>query len=286
MADNAYLRRLKEFDSVVPLGLEARAAGIYERPLLIEGNSILSTVFVDSIDVGATVAVSYYDYTTGEQLGEAYQLEAHRILSAAGDIDRISVTKIHNKPIVRCEVLGGTAKFSVYITVVSSFTSDLDNALKYDEEIVNYLRDKGMPIMGLDVDDSQFNFIQARNGRLLVEIVADSREINKRLYMQNLGVTPGTENLALDYTVPIGKRFIWISGFGASDCQAKWRCQIDGTAVLTRRSNYDEREVKLYLDYPFIMNEGQNLKVYAKNTTIVSSNSEIETWIYGFEETL
>lgn len=286
MADNAYLRRLKEFDSVVPLGLEERTPGIYEKPFLIEGNSILSTVFVESIDPGASLEVLYYDYTTGQDVGEAYQLEVHRILSTPGDIDRISVTKIHNKPIVRCAVIGGNVKFSVYITVVSSFTSDLDNALKYDEEIVNYLRDKGMPIMGVDVNDSEFNFIQARNGRLLVEIVADSREINKRLYMQNLNVLPNIENLVINYTVPVGKRFIWISGFGASDSQGKWTCQVDGANVLTRRSNYDDREVKLYLDYPFILNAGQNLKVYAKNTTIQNENSDVETWIYGFEETL
>ena len=50
------------------LPLETRAAGTYLVDLLIEGNSLLSTVFVKSIT--GTVQVNYHESTTGRDVGD------------------------------------------------------------------------------------------------------------------------------------------------------------------------------------------------------------------------
>jgi hypothetical protein len=153
-----FLRKLKAFDSEIPLPLEEREVGSYTIPFEIDGNSILSTVFVESLDPGASVKVWYTDSTTGIDVGEEYFLAAHPEMFAFGNT-RLTVTRIHNKPRLNVEVIGGKVKFSVYITVVDSFASDLDQALQVDQETVVFDRDKGMPIMAVTLD-GKFVFLR------------------------------------------------------------------------------------------------------------------------------
>ena len=98
---------------------ELRSAGTYTIIGEVRSAATLSSVFVESMDVGATLKVNFFDATTGADVGERYNLKSHDLISAVGSY-RILVTRHHNR--VGCEaiVTGGNVKFSVYITALPS----------------------------------------------------------------------------------------------------------------------------------------------------------------------
>lgn len=132
--------------------------GVYTRSTRIQGNSILSTVYVHQIDPGATVKVRYLEATTGEIQGEELELNAHADITVAGNPpSKILVTRIHNKPICEVTVENGSAQFGVYATVVGSDASDIDSALQLEGSIVDFVIHKGIPIAGVD-DSNAWKF--------------------------------------------------------------------------------------------------------------------------------
>jgi hypothetical protein len=276
---------LKEFDTATPISLETRAPGTYNEKLLVEGNSILSTVFVASADPGASVAVSYHDHTTGEDEGEEYFLAEHPILSAGPQNSRLTVTRIHNNPSIRCVVTGGNVRFSVYVTVVAAFASDLDAALQMQEEVVVLDRDKGIPITVLDSATGKWFFLQSTNGRLQIDVPGvlqtTQQLLNFRRYNATLVANPGESLTHVDYEVPAGKRLYWTSGFGSADGFTRWTVEVDGARFLTQRNSYDDRNVKLALEQPIVLNAGQRIKVFAENVSPFGRVAEIETYIFG-----
>ena len=279
-----FLRRIKEFDTVTPLPLETRGPGTYEVKFLVEGNSILSTIFVSGMDPGTTVSASYWDSTTGSDVGEEFPLVDHRPLTAPGH-DRLTVTRIHNKPNLRVTVTGGNARFGVYVTVVASFASDLDSALQFEGELVNILRDKGMPITAYEETTDTWSFLRTKDGRLQIDVPGvlqtTQQLINFRRYNATLTADPGTEYQHVNFVVPPGKRFFFLAGHGSADGTVQWIVEIDGFRWNGKRSTYDNRDVNLFLGSPVALDEGQSIVVVAKNLSPYSRPCEIETWIFG-----
>jgi hypothetical protein len=272
--------------------LQVRPPGVYRFETHIEGNSILSSVFAKAIDAGATIDARWVDYTTGKEEGEEYELEAHRQLTDADALvtDRITVTRIHNKPHLEVTVAGGNAEFSVYFTVVSSFASDLDNALVFDQQIANLARDKGMPIAGYDEDGGTFNFIRAEDGRLLVKFDGDLSTlpvlIDKLVTGSSLGILPAATATVATYTVPVGNKFTWLGGRGTANGFSTFKVFIDGVRWLTRRSQYDDPDPELFPGNPMELSAGQVLRVDVDNRTFQNNNIDAEVFIYGREQTI
>jgi hypothetical protein len=202
MADQQLARyNLNEFQTQILLPLEARGAGVITRELLIEGNSLLSSVFIAAADPGASVEVKYFDYTTGAITAERFDLESHRVLTTAdvGDTNRITVARIHNKPVVEATVVGGSVTFGVYATVVSSFVTDLDQALQLDGATADVLVDKGMPFMCYDEDQNKFFFVRCVDGTIPVS----ESEAGDPVFEDAQSVTtPGIEQTLISTTVP------------------------------------------------------------------------------------
>lgn len=126
--------QLKEYESSPGglLKLESRPAGTYMRQLQIRGNSFLSSVYVKSLDPGATVKVNYYDFTTDEDL-ERNDLNSHDLVSVIStESDKILVTRFHDKPILEVVVSGGNAEFSVYLTVISDPLVEISGTIPID----------------------------------------------------------------------------------------------------------------------------------------------------------
>lgn len=186
-------------------GLISRSAGVYTRKMLIEGNAFLSTVFIESIDVGASVEVKYYDFTTGKIVSERFDLTSHSSISSAGS-ERIVVTRIHNKPICEVTVLNGSARFGVYITAVSYSASDIDNALKFNEQDVSLSLDKALPEALYDPVTNKWYFAQSDKGIQIVKVIDSGETAGTPIFPSFVGITdPGvTQNLISD-TVSAGK---------------------------------------------------------------------------------
>jgi hypothetical protein len=289
----AVRRRIGEFDSELIFPMAVRGVGTHTEQMLIEGNSYLCSVFVRSIDVGATLQVNHWEFTTavGAEAGERYDLLAHPLIVSAPFLDRKSVTKIHNKPQIECIVTGGNVEFQVFITVVSSFTSDLDNALIFNEQIADLLRNKGMPVAGYDPVDNKFHFVKvASDGSMSVvfpeALQVTFLEITKRLSDVRSGVNPNIPTTVLSYTVPAGKKFTWLGGKSSSDCLCKWSVIIDGVQWIFARNSFDAPDCLLYLGSPHIINAGETLEVIATNRSPIGTLSSIETFIYGNEESI
>ncbi len=154
--------RLGMFESKILVSLQSITDDVLIQRCTSEGNSILSTLFVKSMSPGATLEVLYYDTGVGEEDGEEYFLAEHTTPDALGS-DRILVTRMHNKPVLKATVTG-TVEFGVYITVVASFASDIDSTLVSNEQIVDLAVDKALQVSVYDPVAGKFYFTQGTLG--------------------------------------------------------------------------------------------------------------------------
>lgn len=279
----SYLRRLKTFDTVTPFPLETRAAGTYSEEFLIEGNSILSTLFVESCDVGASILVEYWDSTTGTEVGERYDLIAHRVLTDSG-IDRITVTRIHNKPNARVTVIGGNVRFGIYITVVASMASDLDAALVFDASQFVELRSKGIPVAGMDDTLGKLRFLRVdADGNLMVAGTSQSSAVTCNHSIVGIEASPlaNIEYTVLDYTVPTNGTFLWLDGKGHSGTIARWRVEIDGSLFMLAGDNCFADDVPLLVKNGVRLSSGQRITVKGTITHPRGIAAPLYAMLYG-----
>ena len=95
--------RFGQYESKAIVPLATRDPGVYEQKLAIAGNSLLSSVFVQSVGIGASVTVEYFDFSTGFDVGEEYNLGSHDPVSSSATTNRILISNLHDKPVVRCK---------------------------------------------------------------------------------------------------------------------------------------------------------------------------------------
>lgn len=194
---------LNEFQTQTLLPLEVRAVGTYRVPLRVQGNSLFSSLYVRSLDVGASVEVKYYEQTTGTETGERRDLTSHPVITTAAQTPSTRlITPFHNMPVLEVIVAGGNVEFGVLVTVVATFASDLDSALKLHMQAVNLVNDKGLPNVLYDPTDGKWYFAEGRAGRLVTASELPGVPI---LRANRLVTTPGASLLLLDLTVPPAK---------------------------------------------------------------------------------
>ena len=169
---------LNEFQTLELLPLKntdgtliSRGPGVFTQEMLIQGNSILSSIYLHDIGTATSVDVKYYDTTTGgDLLSERFDLDQHDPQSVNGVTDRVTVTRIHNKPVMEVTVVAGAAQFGVLISVVSSFATDLDAALIEDGETFIQDRTKAIPIACYDEAAGVMRFMRCVDGAIAVTV--------------------------------------------------------------------------------------------------------------------
>jgi hypothetical protein len=148
------------------LPLANRGPGTYTYQMNIEGGGLLSTLFVKSFDVGATVAVDWFESTTGEDQGEATLITSHT-MPGANLADKITLNNIHNKPRAVVTVAGGSVTFGIYATVYpagSQATLDLSSELVKNGQISNLVTNLGFTQAIYDPIQGRFFFAQGSSG--------------------------------------------------------------------------------------------------------------------------
>lgn len=165
--------RIGQYESKDIIRLDTRFAGIYVQKCSIAGNSITSSVFVESLTMGSSVLVEWFDYSTGSDVGEAYFLNTHNTIVDPITTDRILISKLHDKPYVKCTVVG-EVRFSVYITVGTSSASDIDANLVNNLEPANFEDHRGIVVAGYDEDDNVFRFLPITDDGLKISGVIDA----------------------------------------------------------------------------------------------------------------
>lgn len=221
---------LDQFQTNNILKLESRGVGVYENKMNIRGNSLLSSVFVKSISPGAVLQVNYYDTTTGsEDTPERFDLNSHDPVTDAdaGKTFRITVPRIHNKPIIEAIVTGGTVEFGVYITVVSSFVSDLDSALVRDQTPFEPLINKGMPMVCYDEANGVLGFVRCDDGKLQVDGTFEEAGV---LVPANSSVGFGVANVEQSFVFPANtQKFAVVNESNNAVVKASWASGQSGT---------------------------------------------------------
>jgi len=247
---------LDQFETNNIFKLESRAAGTYQSKMAIRGNSLLSSVFVQSIDPGATLQVNYYDTTTGtDALSERFDLVGHDLITDAdvGKTFRVTVSRIHNKPQIEAIVTGGNVVFGVYITVVSSFVTDLDNALVRDGDIFEPLINKGIPFVCLNRTTNTLHFAECTDNGLKVDGTFTAVEEGNPFFASGSETSiPGAVINVVSFTVPAGvtrkiKRLNITTSASGDFSLLVGGSEIDGGVFYEARKNI---ELKLDPSYP------------------------------------
>lgn len=200
MADNIVRLALYESKAIVPV--QTFAPGTYQIPMQVEGNSLLSTVYVKAVDAGASVKANYWDFGpgNGNLTGERVDLQSHQSIAVGGVTDRLIVTGMHNKPRLELVVTGGSVEVGVYLSVVATFASDLDQNLKLDAQLANLVHDKGLPPVTYDAENGRFYFLRSYRGVLL----SQADEGVPFFAEDTIAGVPASQETALTFTVPTG----------------------------------------------------------------------------------
>lgn len=195
---------LVQFQTKAIVPIRTFEPGVYTRKMIIQGNSILSTLLVTECDAGASVAVTYFDYGLGSDLGEKFYHPPHTTISAPNFVppDRILITKIHDKPVCEITVTGGNVKLGIYVTVVASFASDLDSALVRDATTADLVSQKAIPIATYDQDQNKWYVLRSVGGVIPVAF----SEAGDAVHLEAASTTtPGIAQDLISNTVPSGK---------------------------------------------------------------------------------
>ena len=154
--------QLDAFQSDAWLKLEARGPGTYIQIGEVMAGAVLSSVFVESMDAGASLKVNYFDATTGAAVGERFDLKSHDLITAPGS-NRIMVVRHHNRLGCEAIVTGGNVKFSVYGTALPA--ADISEALSVNSDGETVIRTSATGV---------FSPTGLRNGGLITEVTLNS----------------------------------------------------------------------------------------------------------------
>ncbi len=198
--------QLSDQQSLAIFALNDRAAKVYYAKLDMAGNSILSTLLVESADVGATVKAQYYDITTGDDIGEANLLKEHGVLSSGLTTNKILIGNTHDKVFLKLTVSGGSARCSVYATIVSTSATELASALVAEGQTTNLIIDKAISVAAYDEDAGIWRFLRTDgDGRLVISGILSGKSAPT---IHNLSMP--LANTEYNYTFPNNTREFYL----------------------------------------------------------------------------
>lgn len=237
--------QIKQFETSTLFPLNQVSPGKYVIPLMIEGNSILSSLLVTEVERGASITVNYYQTTTGDDESERTPLTSHQPKTLGSDeAETITVSKVHFKPVVEVIIENGNVTFGLMATMVSSFTSDLEQSLFADGYRLNGL-ERGIPLLSVDEATGQMKFVRSKGGYL---IPTDSQGTQLHLnHTDNLD--PDSHKLV--YRRQQLKKSLRISQFTVlSDSDYRVTLRINGSLSLSARVNKYQSTCDQHID-PF-----------------------------------
>jgi|GEM_PF-4374851 len=121
--------KLRPNETVAIKELSPRAPGTYYESLWAEGNALVSTVFVESLDPGASILVTFEDMGLSENQSDKVWLGGHEILNQANAISKTSITRFHNRPRIKTVISGGNVTYGQWLTLKTEAVSDIQFGL-------------------------------------------------------------------------------------------------------------------------------------------------------------
>ena len=276
--------RMELFETLAIVPLASYGVGVFERKLFPQGNSLLSTLFVQSTSLGATVLVEYFEATTGEDVGENTLLEAHAT-PLVGLADKIIVNKIHNKPRIRVTVTGGSAVFGVYATVVSSFASDVDSSLFKDNSAGNLAIDLGSQGVIYDPILGRHFFVRGSNGIQDVNVVNVTTVLGEtKIEGTKTAGTPGIFQDLVSITVPALKKWFLYCAKIACNLDGIFEIYIDGNLVGSGYTNAAAPNVNYTFNLPHKVLAGSLVVLKYKQRSTAPAGIDVAGWLHYNEQ--
>lgn len=265
--------RLGLFDSQTILPIQTLGPGTYEVKLLTQGNSLISTVFVESMSGGASVKVNWWDFGVGGDNGERVNLQSHPLISSAPVSDRIIVSRIHDKPVAEIVITGGSVTLGIYVTVVSSFASDSDAALVLDGQAVDLTQDRGNPKGIYDPVAHQWFLARGSMGVQDVNITGGSIMVTTAPFVITNKLSGSADDLAygatatvIDYTASVA--FLIADIMCGGDDDGLFSISINGSLFAELRNSYMERQVSIESSGQIKVNPGDHIVITVQNVSV------------------
>ena len=120
------LFKLRTNETVAIYDLATRGPGTYLQPLWAEGNALVSTLFVEALDPGASISVTFEDQGMSDQTEDVVALGGHETITTALKASKTSVTRFHNRPRIKTIVTGGSVTWGQWLTLKTEFVPITD----------------------------------------------------------------------------------------------------------------------------------------------------------------
>ena len=252
----------------------SRGPGVTTIPLLTEGNSLLSTVYVKAVGAGASVEVKYFDTTTGKAFGEKFNLTSHNSISTAGVSNRIVVTKIHNK--VNCEITitGGAVEVGVFGTLVAYTATDIDSAFVLDGQSADLLQDKGLPVACYNETSGKFELVRCPMPIEITEPGVDLKLKDRR------ATTPLADQTLISHTVPSGQFVLLKKFFLSTGASSHFEIDVDGVTIASGRTRALNPNFSFDWDRGETVAENKVIRVFFRAHVGTPSN-QVESYLMG-----
>lgn len=267
--------KLNLYDSKLVTEVKEFTPGVHVFRAATAGNSILSTLWVKSAAVGASVKIRYYDIGPGGGVfpGERIDLAEHRLISTSDTSDRKLVTRLHNKIFIEAEVTGGNVEFGIYITVVGA-DPQIPPYLNGQEALLSV--DGGDGLSLYDPTDNKFYLATATDGGLDVNIKSGTLFVGvpgDPFTLYSKIETDGSWQTIISETVPAGKKWRLLTSKIVTPCYGECDILVDGDIINSAVTSPGESNVMVSESPYYEMLEGQTLEVkfkknYGPNTDI------------------
>lgn len=272
-------QQLKQYETSTLFPLNTVSPGKYVMPLMVEGNSILSSLLVTFVERGASITVNYFQTTTGDEDSERTNLVSHQARSVGSDeAETITVSKVHFKPSVEVIIENGNVTFGLMATMVSSFTSDLETSLFADNYFVSGI-ERGLALMTLDENSGRMKFVRSKNGYL---IPTDSQGTQLHLNHTD-ALLPDTHKQV--YRRQQLAKSLKISQFTAiSDSNYRVTVRVNGSLTLSAKTNQYQTIIDQHIDPFKIVSQNSLISVDAERIGD-SGSGVLDIYIRGYEFT-
>lgn len=104
--------------------VETRAPGIYYANLWALGSSILSTLFVETVNSGGSILVEFEDVGLSDNAYDLTSLGSHRLIDESNTADKTTITRFHSKPRAKVTVMGADVRFGLWMTAKTEHVAD------------------------------------------------------------------------------------------------------------------------------------------------------------------
>lgn len=258
------------------------APGTYTIPIQPNGNSLLSSVLVTDVGAAGTVKVNYYQTTAANEQIERTNLTGHALISTASTSARQNlVTKIHSKIFAEIVVSGNAVEVGLLVTVVSSFASDLDAALKLDQQDTDLAVDRGMPLAVYDVTNQKWVFLRTDGTGALITATTFSPPVANKTISGFAAITPAGSTAVVSYTIPTGKTFLLLSASTSSTGEFKHELIVNSVTVKVGRSSFMNRDSDLTLPLQLVADD--EIEIKSTSTTTFGTTNSVDAFLTGKE---